>query len=77
MNKYPTANHLRTSLINNIKMDLDIVTSSLKELGEIELKDDNLKKITQLKEEICNKLLELDDYIYNTKIEDKSNIQSK
>ncbi len=77
MNKYPTANHLRTSLINNIKMDLDIVNSSLKELGEIELKDDNLKKITQLKEEICNKLLELDDYIYNTKIEDKSNIQSK
>lgn len=77
MNKYPTANHLRTSLINDIKMDLDIVNSSLKELGEIELKDDNLKKITQLKEEICNKLLELDDYIYNIKIEDKSNIQSK
>lgn len=48
-------------------MDLDLVNASLKELGEMELKDDNLKEIAKLKEEICKKLLELDDYIDNIK----------
>ena len=63
----PTANHLRPFLINEIKMDLSIVNASLKELGEMELKDDNLKEIAKLKEEVCKKLLELDDYIDNIK----------
>ena len=48
-------------------MDLDLVNASLKELGEMELKDDNLKEIAKLKEEVCQKLLELDDYIDSIK----------
>lgn len=73
----PTANHLRPFLINEIQMDLSIVNASLKELGEMELKDDNLKEIAKLKEKICRKLLELDDYINNIKIGGKSDVQSR
>lgn len=73
----PTANHLRPFLINEIQMDLSIVNASLKELGEMELKDDNLKEIAKLKEEICKKLLELDDYIDNIKAGGKSDVQSR
>ena len=73
----PAANHLRPFLINEIQMDLSIVNASLKELGEMELKDDNLKEIAKLKEEICKKLLELDDYIDNIKVGGKSDVQSR
>lgn len=58
-------------------MDLSIVNASLKELGEMELKDDNLKEIAKLKEEVCKKLLELDDYIDNIKAGGKSDVQSR
>lgn len=77
MRNNPTANHLRPFLYNHIKMDLDLVNASLKELGEMELKDDNLKEIAKLKEEICKKLLELDDYIDNIKVGGKSDVQSR
>ena len=79
MKKYsnPTANHLRPFLINEMQADLSIVNASLKELGEMELADDTLKEIAKLKEEICKKLLELDDYIDNIKIGGKSDVQSR
>lgn len=67
MSRNPTANHLRGFLINEIKMDLDIVNLSFKELGEKELNNDNLVRISSIKEDICKKLIELDDYLYSIK----------
>ena len=67
MSRNPTANHLRGFLINEIKMDLDIVNLSFKELGEKELNNDNLVRIASIKEDICKKLIELDDYLYSIK----------
>ena len=45
MRNNPTANHLRPFLYNHIKMDLDLVNASLKELGERNLKTIILKKL--------------------------------
>lgn len=73
MKNNPTANHLRL-LIYEMQIDLSIVNASLKELGDTELKDDNFKEIVKLKEEICTKLLELDD---NIEVGGKSDVQSK
>lgn len=69
----PSASLMKPFLIREIQMDLDLVNATLKMLGEKELTDDALKEIAKLKEEVCQKLLELDDYIYSIYLKKANN----
>ena len=75
MNKHanPSASQIRPFLIKEVQMDLDLVNTSLKMLGDMELTDDTLREIAKLKEEVCQKLLELDDYIYSIYLKKANN----
>ena len=75
MNKHanPSASQIRPFLIKEVQMDLDLVNSSLRILDDMELTDDTLREIAKLKEEVCQKLLELDDYIYSIYLKKANN----